>query len=125
MPESAWNVVVVDDNFDDMQVVITMLEYYSINVYAAASAQECSELMNHTIPDLVITDLAMPEADGWAVLDAIRNNPAAVNTRVVAMTSYHSAKLANEVMNAGFDGYLPKPINPDDFIQQLQEIMAR
>ncbi len=123
MSNRVWKVVVVDDTFDDLQIMATTLEYYAIEVYAASSVHECFALIEQIMPDLVITDLAMPDADGWAVLNAVRSNPQTAQTRVVAVTAYHSAKLADEVLRGGFDSYCPKPINPQDFIEHLGRVM--
>jgi len=123
MDETHLRVIIADDTFDDLQIMATTLEYHAVEVHAVNNARECIALANQILPHVVITDLAMPEMDGWAVLSAVRNNPATANTRVIAVTAYHSAKLAEQVMTGGFDGYFPKPINPLDFVEQLWHIV--
>jgi CheY-like chemotaxis protein len=75
-------------------------------------------------PTLVITDLAMPGVDGWGVLAAVRGNLASAHVPVVAVTSYHSNKLADEAITRGFDAYFPKPLNPDSFVQELDALIT-
>lgn len=123
MPNNAWRVMVVEDSFDDLQVLETILEFNEIEVFSAANDVECETLLDSMDFDAVITDLAMPDADGWDILRLIRNNIRAAQIPVIAVTAYHSATLENEVYEAGFDGYFPKPLNPSEFIQQLAKIL--
>lgn len=116
-------VVIVDDNFDDLQIIYTTLTYYDLDVHAAVSAQQCAEILTQVQPDLVITDLAMPDADGWAVLHMLRSNPATAHTPVVAMTAYHSPKLAQDVLANGFSGYVPKPVDIDTIMSELRKVL--
>jgi len=124
MPYNAWTVIVVDDTFDDRQVLSTMLKYYGVSVYATENGEECRVLLSRLVPTLIITDLAMPGGDGWGVLETVRGNPATAQVPVVAVTSYHSTKLADEAINGGFDAYFPKPLNPDSFLQELEAIIG-
>ncbi len=123
MHDTNLRVIIADDTFDDLQIMVTALEYHAIEVHAVNNARECIALTSEVMPHVVITDLAMPELDGWAVLNAVRSTPAIAHTRVVAVTAYHSAKLAEQVISGGFDGYFPKPIDPLDFVQQLWHIV--
>ncbi|MGQ9907520.1 MAG: response regulator [Candidatus Flexifilum sp.] len=116
-------IVVVDDNFDDLQIIYMALSYYSLEVHAASSAEQCADLVNQVQPDLVITDLAMPEADGWAVLDMLRSNPQTAHTPVVAITAYHSPRLQQEALARGFNGYVAKPIEMDTIMNELRRVL--
>lgn len=118
-----WKVIIVDDTFDDLQVLQTLLEYHGMQVWSANSGEACQQLLDTIEPTLVITDLAMPNADGWDILQTVRNHPTLATVPVVAMTSYHSDKLAHEVIDGGFDGYFAKPVEPVSFIDKLQLIV--
>lgn len=119
-----WKVIVVEDTFDDVQVISTMLEFYAIEVHVAHNGTECLTLLGSLMPDLIITDLAMPEMDGWQTLAALRAEATTAHIPVVAVTAYHSAELAEEAVEAGFDAYFPKPVDPDTFINQLAAIFS-
>lgn len=124
MENRDWKVVVVEDTYDDLQVMLTIFEHYGIAVWGVQSGSEFQHLLQEITPTIVITDLAMPNNDGWDVLQQVRSFSNA-HIPVVAMTSYHSNKLANDVWNGGFDGYFPKPIEPLSFIEKLEEIIAK
>lgn len=121
MPD--WLVIVAEDMYDDSRLISTILNHYGVEVETACNGQECLDLLAQFTPTFVITDLAMPEKDGWQLLDTMRANPDWADIPVVAVTAYHSAEVAEEVYQSGFDGYFPKPIDPARFIDQLREII--
>lgn len=124
MNTQSWKVIVVEDTYDDQQLVSRMLIHHNIEVFLAKNGDECLMFLEQIEPTVVITDLAMPGKDGWQTLVAIRSNPATAHIPVIAITAYHSADVAADAMKAGFDGYFPKPIHPQTFVERLAEIIA-
>ena len=119
-----WTAIVVEDTYDDSQLVSTILQHHGVQVYTAHNGDECLALLGSgVVPTVVITDLAMPVRDGWQTLVAIRSDPALAHLPVVAITAYHSAEVAEDVWRKGFDGYFPKPLDPGTFVRQLAEIV--
>lgn len=119
-----WKVIVVEDTYDDQQVVSYVLEHYGIEVHMAHNGDECLDLLKRVEPDLILTDLAMPRRDGWQTLVAVRADIRTAHIPVIAITAYHSAEVAEDAMRAGFDGYFPKPLNPQTFVGRLREILS-
>ncbi len=124
MDVAHWKVIVVEDTFDDRQLVSVILRHYGIEVRSTANGNECLALLQDFEPTFVITDLAMPEKDGWQMLVAMRSNAKTAHIPVMATTAYHSSEVANDVFQAGFDGYFPKPVNPQTFVQSLRAIIV-
>ncbi|MCA0452762.1 MAG: response regulator [Chloroflexi bacterium] len=120
-----WRVIVVEDNYDDLQVILTVFEYYGIEAHGVSSARECGDLLRNLHPQAVVTDLAMPNADGWDILALVREHDPKHDIAVAAMTSYHSDKLAEKVYQRGFDEYFPKPIDPHEFIVRLEAMVQK
>ena len=123
MNSSSWRIIVVEDEYDSMKMVSKILSFYGIEVHVAHNGLECLELLHQVSPTLIVTDLAMPEMDGWQTLDAIRANPQTARIPVVAITAYHSANVADDAENAGFDACFSKPIDPKTFVQRLAKIV--
>ncbi|PJF34729.1 MAG: hypothetical protein CUN49_14185 [Candidatus Thermofonsia Clade 1 bacterium] len=121
---STWKVIVVEDTFDDQQLVSHVLKHHGIQVYLAKNGDECVQLLSQIEPTVIVTDLAMPGKDGWQTLVAVRSNPSTAHIPVIAITAYHSTDVAEDAIKAGFDGYFPKPINPKTFVERLQEIIG-
>ncbi len=125
MNVSDWKVIVVEDTYDDQQLASRIFEHYGAEVFIAKNGYECLDLLTQIEPTVIVTDLAMPGKDGWETLVAIRSNIARAHVPVIAITAYHSTDVANDAVNAGFDGYFPKPINPQTFVGRVAEIIAR
>ena len=119
----AWRVLVVEDEFDSVQMISKVLTYHGVEVQVAHNGHECMEYLSAYEPTLVVTDLAMPGMDGWETLAAIRANPTTRHIPVVAMTAYDSVDVADEAERAGFDAYFPKPVDPRTFVQSLVDII--
>jgi CheY-like chemotaxis protein len=69
-------------------------------------------------------DLALPELDGWATLQQMRADPRTRDLPVVAITAYHSGKVANDALEAGFNAYFSKPLDPSTFVDRLTSIVS-
>ena len=125
MKTQDWKVIIVEDTYDDQQLISRVLAHYGAEVFVAKNGNECLQLLDQIIPTLIVTDLAMPGKDGWQMLVSIRSNIDMAHIPVIAITAYHSTDVAEDAMKAGFDGYFPKPINPQTFVSRVAEIIAR
>jgi CheY-like chemotaxis protein len=119
-----WKVIVVEDTYDDQQLVSRILAHYGAEVFVAKNGNECLQLLTQFEPTVIVTDLAMPGKDGWQMLVAIRSNVEIAHIPVIALTAYHSTDVAEDAIKAGFDGYFPKPINPQTFVGRVAEIIS-
>lgn len=120
-----WRVLIVEDEQDSMDVVQEILSHYNIKTYGAYSAEEALEIVLQVNPTLAILDLALPMMDGWGLLAALRNNPETAHIPAVAVTAYHSANVAQQAIQAGFDAYFSKPIEATSFVRELERIVER
>jgi len=120
---NTWCILVVEDEYDSIQMVSKILRHHGVEVHIAHNGFECLEMLESLAPDLIIMDLALPEMDGWETLAKIRGNPSTETLPVVAITAYHSVNVAEDAKKAGFNAYFPKPLNTKGIIQQLGEIV--
>jgi signal transduction histidine kinase/ActR/RegA family two-component response regulator len=116
-------VLVVDDEEEVRKYVVTALRSAGVDVRAAASAEEALDALEQWPADVVLTDLAMPHADGFDLLHWMRNAAAPRVSRVpvVALTAFAMPEDRERVRDAGFQGFLPKPVDP----AQLRAAVAR
>jgi CheY-like chemotaxis protein len=119
----SWSALVVEDNFDDAQLFSHILTFHGIQVFLAADGNQGLAMVDQTQPTLVITDLALPQKDGWAVLAWIRSQPELAHLTVVAVTAYDSIEVARGAIDAGFDAYFSKPVDPVTFVDQLSDLL--
>jgi CheY-like chemotaxis protein len=120
-----WNVLVVEDDPDGQTVVQLILEYLTAQVDVAEDADQAAKLLfqSNRVYTAAIIDLALPGKDGWALLGEIRANPATAKLPCIAVTAFHTTKLREQVIKAGFDAYFPKPIDAILFTRQIEAVI--
>ena len=74
-------------------------------------------------PDLILLDIQLPEMDGYAVARELRNQPSLKDVPIVAVTSYAMPGDRERTLEAGCNGYLEKPINPDTFKSEIEKYL--
>lgn len=118
-------VLVVEDNVSNFVLIARMLGYMGIHCEWKTSGYEVVEYAD-TLPrlDLVLMDIRLPYEDGYGALRKIRSSPALKNTRVIAVTAEASQEQINKARQAGFDGFLGKPLDMDRFPDQIRRILA-
>lgn len=117
-------VLVVEDNADNRRLVELLLTALGHTPLLAASGPEGVQKVGEAHPDLVLMDLHMPGMDGREAAAMIRRDPVCGHTPLVAVTAYAMAGDRDQILNAGFDGYISKPITPELFGQQLGCFLA-
>jgi CheY-like chemotaxis protein/anti-sigma regulatory factor (Ser/Thr protein kinase) len=106
-------VLVVDDDTESLDVAATMLRDAGADVRTASSVFRAHELLASWQPRVVLTDLAMPGEDGFALLRVLRTAFAdRRDVPVIAVTAYGTPEKQARALEAGFDRYLTKPIDP-------------
>jgi signal transduction histidine kinase len=106
--------LVVDDEHDAREVVGEVLRERGAEVYVAASAAEALEKFAALRPDVIVSDIGMPETDGYSLMRRIRALPpeAGGRTPAVALTAYTRGEDAQRAFVAGYQSHVPKPIEP-------------
>ena len=112
-------VLVVEDDEDARELVSTTLERAGATVDVAASAAEARREMLSDPPDILISDIRMPEEDGYSLIRSLRN--AGVTTPAIALTAYARQDDADAARTAGFEVHIAKPVDA----RQLVDAVAR
>jgi PAS domain S-box-containing protein len=114
-------VLIVDDQADERELFSTILERQGATVTAAASAREAFDLMRRVQPDIIVSDIAMPESDGNAFIARVRALPGGLGggTPAVAVTAHARASDRARALAAGFQRYVPKPVDPTTLINEI------
>ncbi|QPC81414.1 response regulator [Phototrophicus methaneseepsis] len=120
-----WHVLLVEDEFDSLQMVTKILLHHGAEVRVARDGYECLIVLESYQPTLVIMDLAMPQMDGWETLSRIRARSDLAHLPVVAITAYHSVSVEQDAYDAGFDAYLSKPLETNNLIDQLMSVIEK
>jgi two-component system CheB/CheR fusion protein len=114
--------LVVDDVPDMTEMLSVLLEHAGYDVSTASSARDAIELARDHHFDVVISDIGMPEMNGYELARALRTIPAYENVPLVALTGYSMFDDRNRSLLAGFNEHVTKPINPRAFVELLEQL---
>ena len=108
-------ILLVEDNPMNRRVAQFLLKAQGYIVDEARDGQEALEMLKTSLPDLILMDLQLPGLDGYTATKIIKQDPVTKNISVVALTAYAMSGDAERAAEAGCDGYITKPIDPDEF----------
>jgi CheY-like chemotaxis protein len=115
-----WTVLVVDDEDDSRDVARIMLEMAGADVRLARTGLDALEIIRQSgVPDLILSDLSMPEMDGWDMIRALRADAALAHVPIIALTAHAMYGDRERVMAAGFIDHITKPISALKFVDQI------
>ncbi len=117
--------LLVDDEPGLREAVQAYLEDSDFVVEVASNAKEGWEILQRTFPDLLITDIMMPQVDGYQFLKQVREDPRFTTLPVVFLTAKGMTIDRIQGYQAGCDAYLSKPFDPEELIAIVQNLLAR
>jgi PAS domain S-box-containing protein len=120
-------VLVVEDDSDTLDLLKLVLHDNGADVVTAPSAREAVNVLEHWRPDVLVSDLAMPEEDGYQLIKQVRSRGSEQggNTPAVALTAYTRDEDRTRALAAGFQMHLGKPIEPKELIAALATLSGR
>jgi CheY-like chemotaxis protein len=118
-------ILVVEDNPESRDLIVYLLSAFGYAVFSASDGREGLEVMRRERPDLILCDLHVPELDGYEVARQVRLDPQFRNLPLVAVTASAMPSDRDQVLAAGFDGYITKPIVPEEFVSQVESFLKR
>jgi DNA-binding NarL/FixJ family response regulator len=117
--------LLVDDEPGLREAVKDYLQESGFSVQVASNAREGWELMQQSLPDLVISDIMMPQVDGYQFLKQMREDPRFQALPVIFLTAKGMTTDRIQGYQAGVDAYLPKPFDPDELVAIVENLLAR
>ena len=116
-------VLVVDDDADTCELLTTVLGYYGADVSSAGSVSEALAVMEHEWPQVLVSDIAMPGEDGYALVQRLRviERERGQHVPALALTAHARASDTERAYLAGFEAHVAKPVEP----AELAQIIAR
>lgn len=117
------DILIVEDSPDNMKLFRTLLTLKGHQVTGLPGGEELFATLMARRPDLVLMDIQMPGKDGFTLLAELRDSTFS-DLRVVALTAHAMAGDKERALNAGFDGYITKPIDIRRFPEQVAQALA-
>lgn len=118
---SRW-ALVVDDVSDVTDMLSVLLTHAGYEVSTASSAQDAIALAQENHFDVIISDIGMPEMNGYELAEALRSLPGYETVPMVAVTGYSMFDDRSRSLKAGFNEHVTKPIDPRAFLELIEQL---
>jgi PAS domain S-box-containing protein len=124
-PLVGLKIIIVDDEPDSRDFTAFVLEQAGADAYAISSAIEALQVLQQIQPDLIISDIGMPEMDGYMLIEQIRTQllPPYRSVKAIALTAYAGEANERQVLKAGFQKHLAKPVDPGELIAAITRLV--
>ena len=113
-------VLIVEDNEKNMKLVRDLLQFKGFRTLEAQTAEGGIALAESFQPNLILMDIQLPDTDGMTALRQLRDAPRTAAIPVIALTAFAMKDDSERFLEAGFDGYLAKPISVREFPEQVR-----
>jgi CheY-like chemotaxis protein len=118
-------ILLVEDDPSAREGYAEFLEHGGFQVAQAGSAEHAVEITPSVQPDVIVTDIALPGKDGFALASALRDQPITRTTPILAMTAYWATDVRDRAEQAGITAILLKPCQPEHLIAELHRVLQR
>jgi CheY-like chemotaxis protein len=124
---SGIQILIVDDEADMRDLISFILEEQGASVSTAASATEALQQITTVVPDVLISDIGMPETDGYALIRQIRMELSEQGKIIpaIALTAYAGDINHQKAIAAGFQLHLAKPIEPEQLLKSITQMVTQ
>ena len=118
-------ILIVEDNEKNMTLARDLLQAKGYQTIEAVNGEEGVRLGLAHVPDLVLMDIQLPDIDGIEAFSRLRADPRTAAVPVIAFTASVTAGDRSRITQAGFDGFLGKPINLKEFLAMIARMLGR
>jgi signal transduction histidine kinase/CheY-like chemotaxis protein len=120
-------VLLVDDADDTLDVLQQILQHSGATIMAASNAGTALALLERERPDVIVSDIGMPDIDGFELMRRIRRRTAGAGGAIpaIALTAFTRQDDRHKAMQAGFDDYLAKPVEPGSLVAHIAQAVGQ
>jgi two-component system cell cycle response regulator DivK len=119
------SILVIEDNAANMRLAVLLLEKAGHAVSCASDAESGLALARERSPDLILMDIQLPGINGIEALRLLRANPDTAAIPAIAVTASVMQQDRKHITEAGFDGYLGKPLNLKEFLEAVRAMVEK
>jgi PAS domain S-box-containing protein len=126
-------ILAVDDHADTRDLLVALLTQYDAEVKTAASAEEALVILDSFQPDVLISDIGMPEVTGYTLIQKIRALPperggeigaiTKLSPKAIALTAYAREEDQKRALDSGYQIHIPKPLDPETLVQAVLKLV--
>jgi two-component system cell cycle response regulator DivK len=118
-------IVVIEDNHANMKLATFLLHGAGHEVLQAVDAESGLKQISAEMPELVLMDVQLPGMDGLAAMRRLKADPALAHIKVIALTANAMKDDKETLLQAGFDGYLPKPFHHRELLGMVNRMLGK
>ncbi|MEH2042663.1 PAS domain-containing protein [Nostoc sp.] len=120
-------ILIVDDDVDTREFLHFLLQQNGALITAAASVNEALKIIAQAVPNLLISDLGMPEMDGYSLIRMLRAMPKEEGGEIpaIALTAYAGESDRDRVLAAGFQKHIAKPVQPTELLTSIADLLGQ
>jgi CheY-like chemotaxis protein len=117
-------ILVVDDDVDTREFVAFLLEQYGAKVRTVGSAGEALAALTQSVPDVLLSDIGMPDVDGYMLIQKVRTLAPEQGGQIpaIALSAYAGEINYQQALSAGFQTHLSKPVDPDKLVALVTKL---
>jgi CheY-like chemotaxis protein len=116
-------ILVIEDNPTNMELMTYLLSAYGYTLLTATDGESGLAMAAREQPDLIICDVHLPQLDGYGVVRVLRRTESLRGIPAVAVTALAMVGDREKLIEAGFDGYISKPIEPETFVTEIEQFL--
>ena len=122
--DTGQTILVVDDVADNLILLSLSLQDMGYRVVTASNGEDALTVAKMARPDLILMDIAMPQQDGLAATRHIREQSELTDVPVIALTAFDTEGFRQAAFDAGFNGYLTKPVDFDRLKRLMKMLLS-
>jgi two-component system cell cycle response regulator len=116
-------ILIIEDHVDNLELMSYLLKAFGYETLAAGDGLEGLKLAERERPELILCDIQLPGIDGYEVAKRLKNDARLREIPLVGITALAMVGDRDRVLQAGFDGYIPKPIAPETFVNDIEAFL--
>lgn len=123
-PLKDFDVLVLEDDEDSREVISTLLTHFGATVHIAMNGIEGLAILENVTPQFIISDISMPDMDGWEFAHALKSDRGLAEIPIIALTAHNLPEHRNRAMAEGFHNFITKPITVETFYKNLLRVLS-
>ncbi|ANO50506.1 response regulator [Woeseia oceani] len=116
-------ILIVEDNPANLELMVYLLTASGHKTLVATNGAQGLEIARDSRPDLVVCDIQMPAMNGYEMVQALKADNGLRSIPIVAVTAFAMVGDRDKALTAGFDDYVSKPIEPEKFVSQIEQLL--
>jgi CheY-like chemotaxis protein len=117
------HILLIEDNQSNLELMTYLLSAFGHSPLAATDGAQGLALALTTRPALILCDIDLPTMDGYSIARRLKADPELHTTPLIAVTALAMVGDREQILAAGFDGYIAKPLVPEEFIRQIESFL--